>query len=688
MRNRVAVLGLLAAIAGCEATPVAVPDAPGSPRQSAAAPQVPSKIGPGVVEAIQLDGSARVMVAFRTDTAVQRRPGENFAAQSARMRAEIAGAQIDVLSRLDSDAFMIAHQYEAVPALAGVARDVSVLEIFEDDPNVLRVDLDVGGTGHLSNSVAFIGADQRQALGNDGEGVVVAILDTGMDTDHPDLSDDVLQQACFGDNDGTIDGAGFCPNGSDRQTGPGAAEDDAGHGTHVSGIVTSKGTVSAPGTAPGAGIVPIKVLNNCAFSGCFFFFSEIVAGLNFIITNNATLGVQVINMSLGTNALFTGNCDTSTAFNMAAAAAINTLRGMGVIAFASSGNNGSGTQMPSPACLSNVMSVGATDNSDNVAGISNSNATTDIFGPGVSVVSLAIGGATTTATGTSMASPHAAGCAALLIQSGEAVTPAQIETRLETSTFQVTDPTNGLTFPRIDCSAVADNTSPNITAGVAGTLGNNGWYTSDVAVTWTVTDAESTVTSTTGCGPSNVTSDTSGDSFTCSATSAGGTASASVTIKRDATDPTVTYSGNVGPYDVSDDVAITCTAADGLSGLASDTCADISGPAWSFPLGTNSFSATAEDLAGNTASGSTSFEVTASFDGLCALVESFVSHAGTTNSMCAKIRAAERSDARGRTNARDNSLSAFINEVAAQTGKRVDPDDAAVLITIATALMS
>ena len=157
-------------------------------------------------------------------------------------------------------------------------------------------------------------------------------------------------------------------------------------------------------------------------------------------------------MSFGTSDRFAGACDNAAAFTMAGAAAINTLRSMGVIAFASSGNNGSGTMMPAPGCLSNVVSVGATDNLDAVAAFSNSNATTDIFAPGVSIVSDSRTGGTTTASGTSMASPHAAGCAALLIDSGDALTPAAIETRLETSPFRVTDPKNGLSFPRIDCS--------------------------------------------------------------------------------------------------------------------------------------------------------------------------------------------------------------------------------------------
>ena len=78
----------------------------------------------------------------------------------------------------------------------------------------------------------------------------------------------------------------------------------------------------------------------------------------------------------------------------------------------------------------------------------------------------------------------------------------------------------------------------------------------------------------------------------------------------------------------------------------------------------------------------------ASFDRLSGLVQSSVSNAGVAKSMDAKISAAERADARGQTNARDRALAAFINEVEAQTGLTVDAEEAAVLIAMATALMS
>lgn len=414
------------------------------------------KVGAAVRDRLQREGQAAVVIALAPP-----RIGQATANLPA-LRAEIAQVQARVLAAVSSADFTVRQPFQAVPALSGMIRSSTGLNQLAAHPEVLRIDLDVGGQGSLDVSVPLIGADEQQARGITGSGVVVAVLDTGLDTDHSDLSSDLIHQRCFLDNDGFINGAGLCPNGSDRQSGAGSAEDGAGHGTHVTGIVTSDGNVSSVGVAPDAEIVAIKVMDDSTFSGTFYFFSEIVAALDYILNNQPT--VQIVNMSFGTFDTFTGHCDNSTAYNMAGAAVINTLRANGVIAFAASGNNASGTHMPSPACLSNVMAVGATDDNDLVAALTNSNNVLDIMAPGIGIISDAGNNGTFSASGTSMASAHAAGCAALLIQSGEATLPSEIESRLETSAVQVTDPTNGLTFPRIDCHPPPSTATPTVTA--------------------------------------------------------------------------------------------------------------------------------------------------------------------------------------------------------------------------------
>ncbi|HUG42272.1 MAG TPA: S8 family serine peptidase [Longimicrobiales bacterium] len=432
-----------------------------APRGTGPAEEDPmARVGPGVAAALGEEPGARVMVALDPAALAG---GRGAAVDPARLQREV-GALVDgVLDRVGTEGLVVSRRYAAVPALALVVRSDAALARLAADPAVLRIDLDVGGTGGLATSLPQIGADGRHARGNDGAGVVVAILDTGVDTDHPALVGRVAHQACFGRRSS---GAGFCPNGSDRQTGDGAAEDDAGHGTHVTGIAAGSGVGSAPGVAPAATLVAVKVLDDCSFSGCFDTFSEIVAALDHLIVSQPSLNVRVINMSLGTAALFSGVCDQSTAFNMAGAQAINTLRGLGVLALAASLNNGSGSQMSSPACLQNVIAVGAVDADDAVAAFSNGNEVTDLVAPGVGIRSLARGGGTLSASGTSMATPHAAGCAALLVQASPTLSPADMAARLRTSPVHVTDPKNGLTLPRLDCRPATDPPDPVTTVTI------------------------------------------------------------------------------------------------------------------------------------------------------------------------------------------------------------------------------
>ncbi len=158
--------------------------------------------------------------------------------------------------------------------------------------------------------------------------------------------------------------------------------------------------------------------------------------------------------------------------------------------------------------------------------------------------------------------------------------------------------------------APADTTSPEITPSVVGALGSNGWYVSDVTLSWSVVDDESPVT-TSGCDAVTIDYDTAGATFTCTAISAGGKASASVTIMRDATPPDVSLVG--GPADGASyyfafvPAAPTCIASDATSGLAAP-CA-VSG--YSSLVGGHTVSATAADNAGNQATASASYTVLA-----------------------------------------------------------------------------
>jgi CSLREA domain-containing protein len=159
---------------------------------------------------------------------------------------------------------------------------------------------------------------------------------------------------------------------------------------------------------------------------------------------------------------------------------------------------------------------------------------------------------------------------------------------------------NGHTSELSVCFA-EDTTPPIVTPNVTGTLGNNDWYTSDVGVSWTVTDAESNVSSQDGCDVQNVIADTDGVTFTCSATSGGGTRSESATVKRDATAPVISFDSqtpaNVNGWN-NTNVVVSWNCSDALSDVVNST----TGQTISTEGENQSATGTCEDNAGNTAS--------------------------------------------------------------------------------------
>jgi hypothetical protein len=148
-----------------------------------------------------------------------------------------------------------------------------------------------------------------------------------------------------------------------------------------------------------------------------------------------------------------------------------------------------------------------------------------------------------------------------------------------------------------------DSTAPIITPVVSGTAGTNGWYRSNVSVTWSVTDPESSIGSSQGCGPTNVTRDTSGTTITCTAMSAGGTATASVTIKRDTLVPIALVVSPLpgATYTRNQRVPALYLCLDVSSGVAQCTgTVAVGQPIDTSTKGTKSFTANARDQAGNT----------------------------------------------------------------------------------------
>ncbi|HEY8644990.1 MAG TPA: HYR domain-containing protein [Gaiellaceae bacterium] len=231
-----------------------------------------------------------------------------------------------------------------------------------------------------------------------------------------------------------------------------------------------------------------------------------------------------------------------------------------------------------------------------------------------------------------------------------------------------------------------DKTAPADSPVVSPAANGAGWNNSDVTVNWNWTDSGSGIDSA-HCVQSGTSSGEGAITLTSTCQDiAGNQASDSVTVHVDKTPPVVAYSGNAGTYTVDQSVSISCSASDALSGVASSTCAGVSGPARSFGLGSHTVSATATDNAGNTGTGSTSFTVTVDANSLCALVQQFSTNAGIANSLCVKLQAAAAAAARGQSKTKANDLDAFDNEVTAQSGKALTADQAALLVQFAAAL--
>lgn len=150
--------------------------------------------------------------------------------------------------------------------------------------------------------------------------------------------------------------------------------------------------------------------------------------------------------------------------------------------------------------------------------------------------------------------------------------------------------------------SVLDSTPPTITPNVTGTLGSNGWYVSNVEVSWTVTDPDSPISSQSGCDTTTVNADTAGDTLTCEAASGGGESSESVTVKRDATAPIVTCAvGAPGPVYLLGGAGgnVSAGVEDSMSGAGSGT---VSAAAAVSTVGNRTVQLTGVDQAGNDSS--------------------------------------------------------------------------------------
>ncbi len=413
--------------------------------------------GPIVSEALrahlEFEPRARVVVVFEPPDPDLRDPESR--------RRRIHGMRSELLSGLDPTHLVVAHAHENVSAFSAVL-DRAGLDALVADPRVVAVGLDPGGRGTLAQSGPLVGSTTAVGAGLDGTGVTVAVVDTGVDGSHPDLSGALVAEHCVCENE---DGSGCCPDGSVEQDGPGAAEDENWHGTFVAGIVASGGEEAPLGMAPGVDLVAVRVMDA---SNGFQYASQVTAGLDWLLSG--AVDVDVVNMSLSTHSDYAGLCDDAEAYIVAMAQAVEELRARGAVVFASSGNDGSTEALGAPGCISHVVTVGAVydadvgafdgavcwdteTRADQVCCFSDSSDALDVLAPGAWITSSALGLTAFESWGTSFATPHAAGIAALVRQMDPSLDADALEALLSDTGKRVQDDRTGLEFPRLDVLA-------------------------------------------------------------------------------------------------------------------------------------------------------------------------------------------------------------------------------------------
>ncbi|UHQ24819.1 S8 family serine peptidase [Lysobacter sp. 5GHs7-4] len=439
---------------------IALPALAQSPRISAAASV-----------RVQAQGEAPVFVLLKA-------PAATRDAASARLHPQVRLEVDRVLAGLPQRARTRSlRRYQHVPGFA-LRADAATLAALARDPRVARVDLDVGGSGGAvapDNALALNNLHELAGAGYSGAGMKVAVIDTGIDTDHADFAGRIVGQACFCSGGGT----GCCPNGGASQSGPGSAEDDHGHGTNVAGIIGGNGTVAPRGALPQVSLVAVKVLDR---NNRFCCTSDIVAALDWLATNHPD--VDAVNLSLGTDAQYAGDCDGATSWTQALSVAIGNLNALGAVVTVSSGNQGSLNAMAAPACVRNAVSTGATWDFHGGAitylGCSetstaplqptcfaNRSATTDLFGASAFVTAAGINGGSSTYGGTSQAAPQACACAAALKQAAPASTVAQRMEAMALSHTRIQDPASGRSYPLLNCRDAFGLLNPEVFGPIA-----------------------------------------------------------------------------------------------------------------------------------------------------------------------------------------------------------------------------
>lgn len=366
-------------------------------------------------------------------------------------------------------------QYECIPYLALRVNSIG-LEWLNNSSEILDIGEDTITQPALTESVKLIGGENAWKSGYTGAGQTIAVIDSGVDSQHPFLEGKVVAEACFSTNFQAFGASSLCPGGAGSSTAtdsgrPCSLNSPAcGHGTQIAGIAAGRGA-DFSGVAKDATVISIQAftrfqgssLCGAGVSECIGAFdSDLLAALEQVYLLRKFYAIAAVNLSAGSGR-YSSTCDSNFP---AMKSLIDQLQGVGVATVVASGNQRYTNAINTPACISSTISVGSTTGQpEQVSSFSNSSTLVKLLAPGENIKSSIPGGDYRLSSGTSMAAPHVSGAFALARQKAPHASVATILSSLTMTGVRVTDPRNNVTRPRIQVDAalsyLATTTPPN-----------------------------------------------------------------------------------------------------------------------------------------------------------------------------------------------------------------------------------